>query len=149
MTTSIPSNLPPSQLARKATQVVKLVPDKAKEFRRLAEEAGLIANYDNIQPSTKYYNLSLHHGVIFLINPTPERLYELLKLARQCGDDKNFGEHNPLLALSIPIEQLNEDRTIGKYWYPIYSFDKKDGWISIEEFLRDRGFDLSDIAEDK
>ena len=144
--TSIPTNLPLVQPARRATQ---LVPDRAKEFRSLAKEAGLIANYDNIQPGIKYYHLPLGHGVIVLIDPTPERLYELLKLARQCGDDENIGEHNPLLALSIPLEQLNNARTLGKHWYSIFGFSKQDGWVSIEEFLRAGGFDLSGIAEDK
>ena len=140
--TSIPTNLPLVQPARRTTQ---LVPGRAKEFRSLAEKAGLIADYDNIQPGTKFYNLPLGHGVIVLIDPTPERLYELLKLARQCADSKDYGEHNIMLRLSIPLKELNGNKP-EKRWRP--KIDKTDGWISIEELLRDGKFDLSDIAED-
>ena len=141
--TSIPHNLPQVQPARRATQ---LVPDRAKEFRSLAKEAGLIANYDNIQRGTTCYELSFHHGIIVLINPTHERLYKLLKLARQCADSKDYGEHNIMLRLSIPFKELNDNQP-EKRWRP--KIDKNDGWVSIEEFLRDRKFDLSGIAEDK
>ena len=146
--TSIPTNLPPVQPVRRTTQVVKRilpVPDEAKEFRRLAEEAGLIANYDNINPGTACYELSFNHGIIVLINPTPERLYELLKLARRYANSKDYGEHNIMLRLSIPLKELNGNQP-EKRWRP--KIDKNDGWVSIEELLRDHKFDLSGIAED-
>ncbi len=116
-------------------------------FRNQALDSGLITReYPLENPS---FNLDLSSGEINLTNPTPERLYELVKLARKNSDRASYGEHNTILGLATFRDKL-EDFNSTKYlsWLRTYSFlrETEENMVTVKQYLKENGFDLSDKA---
>ena len=133
----------------KVTLQDRLEKQKSPEvnFRNQALDAGLITqDYPLEAPS---FNLDLNSGEINLTNPTPERLYELVKLARKNSEHASYGEHNAILGLATFRDKL-ADFNNGKYisWLRTYSFSREteENMITAKQYLKEKGFDLSDKA---
>ncbi len=64
-------------------------------FRELGAELGLLVRH-RPKPNRRYFEIDLN-DLVFLIDPTPERLYSLVKLATQVEQGKDSGIHVALL----------------------------------------------------
>ena len=120
-----------------------------RKFRAEAKDADLILIH--FMPGTRMHCLGLDGGAVMLIDPTPERLYNLVKLARKHAKSTDNGEHKAILGLSVyenEVKRFNDDRApaYALHWSKRSHQPDRDDLITAEKYLTDNGFDLSDAA---
>ncbi len=90
-----------------------------KVFSDLAIELGLTTRH-RPDPGTRYFEIDFNQ-IIYLTDPTPERLYSLVKLATQIEQNESYGIHIGLLRATAYWGDLKDFASGKKEWIPWYS----------------------------
>ena len=146
-----PKKLQRPQTRREKTQRTQPRINGYELFKSLARQQGLIGDRSDDIP---FYFFPMPGIVpIWLINPSPERLYELIRLARQCAQDDpvfgtEYGPHYGILRSAAYIDTLSEPQIAWHERGPHYTPSKNPNFqtTTVKEFLTSKGFDISEEA---
>lgn len=112
----------------------------ANRFQRAAFDAGLIIlnGYDTeTEAEVRRFILNLNQGTIGLLNPSPDRVMQLVQLARTYG-----GDPSGLLHLRTKRAELSFDRGNHVLWYRAYVVGSaQEGWLTLAVWLREYGLE--------
>lgn len=116
-------------------------------FRVRAIELGLSvtgsARDQTFKTGKRLFYFDLNQGPIELADPTPERVYQLVSLARAYADDASYGEHHALLGLVAQVKELDAGKQ-AIYWARAYHASH-EGRISLAGWLRQHDINLDSI----
>lgn len=118
--------------------------ERAAAFRAAAKRAEL--SLDQRPNSTSIFVFDLSQGRI--ITPSePEKVMELVQLARDYAKRDQYGEHNSLLALVAPRDEV--DYTSPCHWSKLrYVNYNPKTWITLKEWLEQHGQNPDSIFSD-
>lgn len=110
-----------------------------EEFRRAARQQGFTIVGRGDAHGGAMFEFDLNQGTVILVDPTPERVRQLVELARQYAQDPAYGEHQALLSLIARHIELEEDIVYWKRRY--YVEHSQDKWISLLQWLQENSQD--------
>ena len=111
-------------------------------FSELAGELGLTTRHRQ-EPGIRYFELDLNSPIIYLTNPTPERLYSLVKLATQI-ERRDYGIHIGLLRATAYWGDLKKYASGGTEQVTWYT----DSYVVAREESKARGAEMRQYLED-
>ena len=107
---------------------------------QLGIETGLL--HDKKEDGRKYWTIDLNASPLYLVDPTPERLYKLIKIARQFAIvmPGQSAKGQLRVILNLTANRTRADRGESLCWL------RYSGSITVKQFLQENKFDLSDEA---
>lgn len=121
------------------------------DFLIEAMQQNLNGLYGDIERESRGFIFYLRQDEIYLVNPTPERVIELLHLALKHARRPGSGEYHAIL-LTFVSEVANIDSHIAHWISPNHVrltprfSDKK--WISLKQWLEQQGMNLQGLVSD-
>lgn len=114
--------------------------EEARAFVEDAKRAGLLIDERSNTPSYEFYLNDV--GWVYT-RQSPEAAWNFLKAARAIERDGYCGMHQALLGLVATRSELTDGRK-----YVSWSIERRgsDIEVTFAEFLRQRGYDLSEVA---
>ncbi len=111
-----------------------------EEFRRAARQQGFTIAGRGDAHGRVLFVFDLNQGTVILVDPTPERVRQLVELARQYAQDPSFGEQQALLSLIACRSELEYDIVSWeRRYYVDHSCQSK--WISLNQWLQENDQD--------
>jgi len=105
--------------------------EKSVAFRKEAKKAGLALEY-HLHVNVFVFDLNM--GEIITLQ-VPEKVMALVQLAREYAAHDSYGEHNALLQLVTPRDEVGSSCC---YWHrPYYVRYDPATWITLKEWLEE------------
>ena len=109
---------------------------RARDLRAEAEAEKLM--YPMGAGTADAYSLDLNMGEIRCPND-PAKLKQLIDLARKHASGDTYGEHNAIRQLVALKSAIKESVVLFHRPYHVDSTANPDRWISVEDFLKEKG----------
>ena len=107
-------------------------------FRKQAEELGLSLANSSSKDHNRVFMLDLNNAGTIYVPGHPEKVLELVKLARTYEKFEEFGEHVAILNLFAKKQELEEESYINWYRPWLANFGRpEDAWIQLGQWLQE------------
>ncbi len=110
---------------------------RSARFRETAQQRGLTVT-EKIAP--RFFKFELTHGEIHVV-PKPDKVFDLLGMAREFASNPDFGDHKALLRHAALRDDLLDSPIVVwvKGGSPLVKRDPKN-WVMLEDWLKEHGY---------